>query len=70
MLGYENRLIKMLNGAKAKYLFKEWELAELFESGILVKMRNCESNEYIIRIKPSKRRELLKQNKIRTQMSK
>ena len=63
MLGYENRLIKMLNGAKAEYLFKECEFAELLKSGILVKMRNCESNEYIIRIKPSKRRELL--NKLR-----
>jgi hypothetical protein len=60
MLGYKNRLIKVLNGAKVKYIFKEQELAELLESGILVKMLDSETKEYIIRIKPSLRRELLK----------
>jgi hypothetical protein len=60
MLGYKTKLLKVMKGAKARYIFKEKELAELLDSGILVKMYDSDTKEYIIRIKPSKRHELLK----------
>jgi hypothetical protein len=59
MIGYKNKIMKVMNGANANYVFKEQELAELIRSGILVKMLDSDTNEYIIRIKPSKRRELI-----------
>jgi hypothetical protein len=58
MIGYKKKIMKVMNGANANYVFKEQELTELIRSGILVKMLDSDTKEYLIRIKPSIRREL------------
>jgi hypothetical protein len=60
MMLYKTKLLRVLNGGIAKYIFREHELNELLKSEVLVEMRDCETQEYVIRVRPSLRHELLK----------